>query len=463
MPSIRKTLVAALMAFPAAMGHSWGEQLRNIDDKGNYVGQYGYPRGFVDRGSNAPGSGDAMSYRVNEGRAYINKDDMVCPPTQREQKQANADKFPRLKSPPGGYVAIRYQENGHVTSADTNPEKPEKGGTIFVYGTKEPKPDDKLVDVLQWTKDGQGGDKRGVLLAMTDYDDGRCYLNNGSPKAKEREQFSPAYAMGSPQSGPSNTVMYCETDVKLPDTMELSKAYTLYWVWQWASMPGRAGFPKEGKDEYFTTCMDIDAASADVAMAAEAPEAMAKFQMLQQDGVTTAHPDFKSRTALFTDSPFKREYGPVTSEISLPGGGSGSGDAPFPTNSTPPAGPTAPVTTSAIPVPSAAPPAPSNSPPISAIVPSATAQLPSPSNSAASSATMEIPTLSGRPGAAPTPPAGDNGVVTVTDTVMVTVTAPAPTAPVATPPAPPAVAPPAITPRAVHSIYHRNGAKFRGL
>ncbi|KAI4934880.1 hypothetical protein J4E85_002742 [Alternaria conjuncta] len=461
MPSIRRTLVAALVAFPAAMGHSWGEQLRNIDDKGNYVGQYGYPRGFIDR---PDGSGDPMSYRVNEGRAYINKDDMVCPPAQREQKQANADKFPRLKAPPGGYVAIRYQENGHVTNSDTNREKPEKGGTIFVYGTKEPKPDDKLVDVLQWTKDGQGGNKRGVLLAMNDYDDGRCYLNNGSPKAKEREQFSPAYAVGSPQSGPSNTVMYCETDVKLPDTMELSKAYTLYWVWQWASMPGRAGFSKDGKDEYFTTCMDIDAASADVAMVAEAPDAMAKFQMKQQDGVTTAHPDFKSRTALFTGSPFEREYGPITSEISIPGGGSGSGgDAPFPTNSTAPTGATPPVTTSAVPTPSAAPPAPSNSPPISAVIPSATAQLPSPSNSAASSATMEIPTLSGRPGAAPTPPAGDNGVVTVTDTVMVTVTAPAPTAPVSTPPAPPAAAPPAITPRAVHSIYHRNGAKFRGL
>lgn len=460
MPSIRRTLVAALVAFPAAMGHSWGEQLRNIDDKGNYVGAYGYPRGFIDR---PDGSGDPMSYQIPKGRPYINKDDLLCPDAQREQKQ-RADNFPRLKAPPGGFVAIRYQENGHVTRPENNPEKPEKGGTIFVYGTKEPKGDEKLVDVLQWTKDGQGGDKRGVLLAMTDYDDGRCYLNNKTPVASEREKFSPAYAMGSPQSGPSDTVMYCETDVKLPDTMELNKTYTLYWVWQWASIPGKAGKQPNGLDEYYTTCMDIDAAAPDVAMAAEAPEAMAKFQMKQQDAVTTAHPDWKSRTALFTDSPFKREYGPVTSEISLPGGGSSSGgEAPFPTNSTPPAGVTPPVTTSAVPTPSAALPAPSNSPPLSVVVPSATTQLPAPSNSAASSANMEIPTLSGRPGAAPTPPAGNNGVVTITDTVMVTVTAPAPTQPA--PPAitPPAVPAPAITPRAVHSIYHRNGAKFRGL
>jgi hypothetical protein len=449
MPSIRKTLVAALAAFPVAMSHSWGEQLRNIDGKGNYVGAYGYPRGMIDRGTIPD---DPMSYQIPQGRPYINEDDLACPPAQREQKQSG-DKFPRLKAPPGGFIAIRYQENGHVTRPENNPEKPEKGGTIFVYGIKEPKTDEKLIDVLQWTKDGQGGDKRGVLLAMTDYDDGRCYLNNQTPIANERQKFSPAYAVGSPQSGPSDTVMYCETDVKLPDTIELGKTYTLYWVWQWASIPGQAGKQPNGLDEYYSTCMDIDATSPDVAMAAEAPSAMAKFQMNQQDAVTTAHPDWKSRTAVFTDSPLKREYGPITSGLSIPGGGSGSGgEAPAATNSTPPAGVTPPVT-SAAPAPSAAPPAASNSPPLSDIVPSATVQLPSPSNSAASSATLEISTLSGRPGAAPTPPSGNNGVVTVTDTVMVTVTAPAPTQPAAS----------AITPRAIHSIYHRNGAKFRGL
>ena len=144
MPSLRKTFVAALAAFPIVHSHSWGEQLRNIDDKGKYVGAYGYPRGMVDRGQKGPDGKDtdnSMTWRMpesnTEGKVFIDADQLLCAPMQREQQQSS-EKFPRLKTVPGGFIAIRYQENGHVTLPQNNPEKPEKGGTVYVYGTKEP-------------------------------------------------------------------------------------------------------------------------------------------------------------------------------------------------------------------------------------------------------------------------------------------------------------------------------------
>jgi hypothetical protein len=490
MLSLRTTILLALAAAaPSVLSHTWGEQLRNINDQGQYVGAYGYMRGYRVRGG-PDYNEDALVQRMpasnGEGKTFITADQLLCHENQREQKQAS-DKFPRLQTTPGSFVAIKYQENGHITTADTIKGKPEKGGSVYVYGTTDPKSDEKLVDVLQWTHDGKGGDKRGVLLAINDYDDGRCYLNNETPIATERKKANPAYMAGTPQSGPVNSVMYCETDVKLPDTIEQGKPYTLYWVWQWPTLPSTEGLPN-GKDEYYSTCIDVDVTSANVAMAAEDESQLKKFAMLQQDAVSTAVSDWASRTALFTDLPSKREMGPVFS--GLPNGGSGA-DTPAPTGGAP----APPVTSAAHPSASTAPPAASSASPVLSVTPSATSAvasssivaIPVPSGSAAISSSVEIqvPTLSGRPGAAPTSSTGasssfaaapastsistlpgrpgaaptssfnDDDVVTVTETTMMTVTAPAvtPTQPAAS----------AITPRAAHRILHRNGAKFRGM
>jgi hypothetical protein len=226
MHSMRTTFLWALAAaISVALGHTWGEQLRNINDKGQYVGAYGYMRGYRVRGGPNYNE-DALVQRMpasnNDGKIFITADQFLCHENQREQKQAS-DRFPRLQTAPGNFVAIRYQENGHVTTADTIVGKPEKGGTVYVYGTTDPKSDEKLIDILQWTQDGKGGNKRGVLLAMNDYDDGRCYLNNETPIAQERKKADPAYMAGTPQIGPANSVMYCETDVKLPDTIGQGK------------------------------------------------------------------------------------------------------------------------------------------------------------------------------------------------------------------------------------------------
>ncbi|EOA86619.1 uncharacterized protein SETTUDRAFT_162849 [Exserohilum turcica Et28A] len=233
--------------------------------------------------------------------------------------------------------------------------------------------------------------------------------------------------------------MYCETDVKIPDNVQFNNTYTLYWVWQWTSLPGKTpGLPK-GKDEYYSTCMDVDIEAPRVAMQALSPAKLAKFAMGQQDAVSTAVSDWAARTALYSDLPLKREMGPVTS--SLPGGGMG-GDVPIATGTLPGL------------VPSPAPPGASV--PISHSTLPANGQVPSSTTRGAvpTPPVLGIPALSGPPGVAPTASSGSsNGVVIVTTTVRITVTAPAATQPVAA----------AATPRVARSIHHKNGAKFRGL
>ena len=197
---------------------------------------------------------------------------------------------------------MRYSENGHVTLVDeaTGRGKPEKGGTVFVYGTTEPKEDEKLMDVLQWTKNGTG---RGVLLATNNFDDERCYEINATPISKERQATYPNSGMG--QTGGGFPLM-CDTNAQIPTTAPEGKPYTLYWVWQWNTAKGTEG-QLTGKDQYYTTCIDVDVTSGDKALTASAES---KYALGQQDGMSEAVKDFDSRTAIIT-TPVQGEVGPI--------------------------------------------------------------------------------------------------------------------------------------------------------
>ncbi|KAF2247346.1 hypothetical protein BU26DRAFT_532018 [Trematosphaeria pertusa] len=371
MRGVLTAAIAALGVAPLAAGHTWIEQLRNINDQGQYVGEYGYPRGMVSKTD--PGfDGFSMNWLLPEttsGSPYINESTPLCHPSQRQQKQSQ-EKYPRLQAVPGKFIAMRYMENGHVSLPDNQQGKPEKGGTVFVYGTTQPKEDENLVDVLRWTQDGQGGDKRGVLLNMNDYDDGRCYEKNDSPISLARQKSDPNFAMGQVSDGPGNYPLFCESNAAVPKDTQTGKPYTIYWVWQWNTSPGvDPGLP-DGIDQYYTTCIDVDVVDTVANAQAEADFALGP----QQDAMSIAVSDFASRTALMTDV-VEGEVGPVF-------------------NATP--------TATGAPSGTAAPP------------PAQTTLARAPSGN--SSATPNIPTL--------TDP-GDDSVVTVTDTVVVTVTAPA--------------------------------------
>lgn len=247
-----KALIALLAT--TANAHSWIEELKVIASNGTFVGSPGYPRGNVLRTS--PDFSDtAMVNRLPENGNKVQDSDPMCMKSQTTQTQT--DGSPRLQAQAGSRIALRYQENGHVTLPETQKGKPDNRGTIYVYGTTQPKEDEKFLDVHKvWNKDGSGGDKRGVLLSTQNFDDSRCYQINGGEISKNRQEKFPHEAdqtMGQD--------MWCQQDIALPSSAPSGKPYTLYWVWDWPTLPGKDQSMPDGKPEIYTTCMDVDITS----------------------------------------------------------------------------------------------------------------------------------------------------------------------------------------------------------
>ncbi|KAF4552678.1 Hypothetical protein D9617_9g024670 [Elsinoe fawcettii] len=291
--SISRTVVGLLIATSVGLvnGHSWVEQMQEISADGSFIGPMGYPRSYVAR-TDPDFDGNAMNYLLPplaSGRPRANDEDLLCHPNQRTAKQA--DKYPALTVKPGAFVAMKYLENGHVTLPNGQLGKAKSGGTVFVYGTTSPKDDEKLMDVLKWSEDGKGGDGRGKLIAAQNFDDGRCHQINGDKISKDRQQEFPDRI---PDQPTSNVEQWCETDVKLPSDVDSGKL-TVYWVWQWNTAPGiDPGLPL-GKDEYYTTCMDIIISNNQ--LQGSRKNVAEKNTLQQQDPQTKAPDGFKDRTA----------------------------------------------------------------------------------------------------------------------------------------------------------------------
>jgi hypothetical protein len=269
--------------------HSWIEQLSNIASNASYIGEHGYSRGFVDKGT--PGfdqnSNLWMIPPLEQQPPFINADNLLCHPSQRSSNQPS--NYPRLKATPGSLIAMRYAENGHVTIPGGGRGllgKPEKGGVVYVFSTTQPNTNEKISDVLQWTVDGSGGDRRGVLLTSQHFDDGRCYqLGNGAALAISRQKQFP-----NPLRGVPNTEheLLCETNVRLPNDAKVGKMYSVYWIWQWPTAPGKDPNLPNGRDEYYTSCLDVD-------IIKDAQRAQTVYTLIQQDPMPTAVPTFQSR------------------------------------------------------------------------------------------------------------------------------------------------------------------------
>ncbi|KAK4987400.1 hypothetical protein LTR50_004637 [Elasticomyces elasticus] len=156
----------------------------------------------------------------------------------------------------GSWIALRYQENGHVTilPPDTRavPGKLTRG-VVSIYGTTQPAPDDKLQAIHNvWTKDGKGEDGRGRLLARSSFDDRACYQVNNTTESQRRQSL--------PQRQHDDFEgqnLWCGTRVKIPDGAVAGSVQTLYWVWNWPTAPGPVGAPLGGKSEIYTMCIDV--------------------------------------------------------------------------------------------------------------------------------------------------------------------------------------------------------------
>ena len=251
-PSTRFALVAAAL-FASASAHSWIEELSVIANNGTMVGAPGYPRGFVKRAAGVDPDKGMVNLIPPNGRPTGNKildSDPICMPSQQHQTQT--DGSPMLNAAPGDMVMLRYQENGHVTLPQNQPGKPQNRGTVYIYGTSNPSPGDKLLSIHKvWNPEGTGGDKRGKLLATEPFDDGQCYqLNGGQISTQRQAQFK----------HPGDVIMgqdlWCQNNFKIPTDASTGKPYTVYWVWDWPTAKGTPGQP-QGLNEIYTTCSDI--------------------------------------------------------------------------------------------------------------------------------------------------------------------------------------------------------------
>ncbi|KAH8813144.1 hypothetical protein F5884DRAFT_670957 [Xylogone sp. PMI_703] len=246
--------------------HSWVEQLHVIAPNGTFVGTPGYPRGFAPRVAGVDPDSAMTQLIPPNGRPTGNEvlpTDLLCKSTQMIGQYTPGS--PPLVASPGDRVALRYQENGHVTQPQIPPGKPAGSGTVFIYGTSQPSNDDTFLGVHKsWNADGTGGDRRGVLLATRYFDDGQCYQINGGPISKTRQKEFPHEA--DPLMGQD---LWCQTDVQIP--ADATGNYTLYWVWDWPTLPGTPGLP-DGLNQSYTTCMDIvlkESAGSKLAAAAD--------------------------------------------------------------------------------------------------------------------------------------------------------------------------------------------------
>jgi hypothetical protein len=240
-------LAIVILLLPVAMAHSWVEQSRRLALNGTMIGDVGFMRGAMSRLD--PEFDDLQQQYLlpppgREASLGILPSDPICKITQQNPEQ----RYPRLKAWPGDFIALQYQENGHVTLPENTPHKT-RNSTIFIYGTSDPSEDDHLLSIHRvWNAEGTGGDRRGVLLAARPFDDGRCYQINSGLISNARQK-----AYQKVPVDPQGADLWCQNNLRLP--MDISDAYTLYWVWEWQTIP-TAELP-QGRMEVYTSCMDV--------------------------------------------------------------------------------------------------------------------------------------------------------------------------------------------------------------
>ncbi|KAL8942435.1 MAG: hypothetical protein Q9211_001378 [Gyalolechia sp. 1 TL-2023] len=311
--------LAAATLLTAASAHSWIEEMSVIAKNGTLVGEPGYPRAFAKRAAGVDPDKAMVHLLPPNGRPTGNKildSDPMCMPSQQQPKQS--DGSPMLKAAAGDMIALRYQENGHVTLPENQPGKPPNRGTVYLYGTTDPKPDDKFLSIHKvWNPQGTGGDRRGKLLVTEPFDDGQCYqINGGQISTKRQAEFK---HQGDPIMGQD---LWCQNNFKIPQDAPSGKPYTIYWVWDWDTAPGTAGQP-QGLQEKYTTCMDISVQGQSNTQSAVAGSGAAQFA--------------KGQDLNFAAIPKYVEQLNAGSEIFVPGsapGGNGAASTPGAANAT---------------------------------------------------------------------------------------------------------------------------------
>jgi hypothetical protein len=248
-----------LAFFPAIDAHTWVEELRLIASNGTFVGDPGYIRDYAGRVQGVdPDAQNVYLLPPNSRPGAIIDMDLMCKSNQ--QIGVQSQNYTTLNAAPGDYVALTYYENGHVTIPTTQVGKPAGRGTVFVYGTKSPSPNDTYLGIHRvWNAEGTVGN--GILLATQPYDDGRCFQAQGTGAAAGESPIN--IQRKEALNYPSGVELPCQTDIQIPADAGTG-TYTLYWVWEWPSLFSNGAVQK---NESYTSCMDITLTSNPVAPA----------------------------------------------------------------------------------------------------------------------------------------------------------------------------------------------------
>ncbi|KAI0874879.1 hypothetical protein GGS24DRAFT_457613 [Hypoxylon argillaceum] len=225
--------ISLLAAAPTVNAHTWVEFLYHIGSSGTFTGQPGYPIGYLPRSQGI----------TDEQHQTKILDTSTNPAVCKPLSSSNTAQYPPLQAGAGDYIAMQYQENGHVTQPDLTP-RPYRGGNVYVYGTMEHQDSDGINDVLNsWTADGKGGNQKGKLIATHYFDDGQCFQDApGNAIAEERQA-----KFGVNQ-------LPCQTDLQLPTDLPSTGTYTLMWVWNWPRIISNT----QNVTEIYTTCAQIN-------------------------------------------------------------------------------------------------------------------------------------------------------------------------------------------------------------
>ncbi|KAK2609316.1 hypothetical protein QQS21_002097 [Conoideocrella luteorostrata] len=238
------TLLLALVSF--ALSHSWVERLMVVASNGTMIGAPGFIRGAVSRST--PAFHDLQMQHLLPITPEGFFSDQICKNTQTTRNYTTA--LPALQAYSGDFIALQYQENGHVTLPELTPQK-ESVGSVYIYGTFDPRNNESLSSVHKvWNSDGTGGDQRGRLIAIRSFDDKQCYQINSGPNSELRQTNYQKVA-----KDPQGADLWCQNNIRLPLYVPHRSWYTLYWVWDWPSAPSN-NLPG-GKLEIYTSCMDI--------------------------------------------------------------------------------------------------------------------------------------------------------------------------------------------------------------
>ncbi|THV52928.1 hypothetical protein BGAL_0064g00190 [Botrytis galanthina] len=261
--TISIVIAALVLLFQITAAHTWADELRVIARNGTFTTPKGYPRAYTPR-TGAYNPDDNLWKLLNT----VPDSTTICNPKQVPGAKPLDSSQQILSAAPGDFVAVRYQENGHVTEP-TQADTPTQGkgfgsGIVYVYGTADSKATDKFNEIHKvWNKDGTGGDKRGKLLATQYFDDMACFLagnTNGNlfvdePNNKVTIAMARAEAYKFASTTQMGANLWCQTDFQIPAEAQANKDYSIYWVWDWPTMDKKTG--KTTVSEIYTSCADI--------------------------------------------------------------------------------------------------------------------------------------------------------------------------------------------------------------